>query len=88
MNSQSTVVFTTTAEEFNGLLNRSNWFDKHKAEIEVLRSENLVLKQHLMLIGSKVYENDGKCNIWSSASETTEVNEALKYAKALSGELK
>jgi len=78
-----TVVFTTSAHEFNQLLNDANYRDTLEIEVMALKSEVQALKQHLVFIGKEVYESDGKCSVWNKASNVQEANDALKYAKEL-----
>jgi hypothetical protein len=88
MNSQSTVVFTTTAVEFNQLLNDANCRHTLEADIAAYKIAVKELQSHLAAIGRYVYESEGKYNTWISISDTEDSNEALKYAKQLSWELK
>ena len=81
--SNGTVVFTTSAHEFNQLLNEANNYSLSEQIIEGLRSEVQALKQHLVFIGKEVYESDGQYSIWRKASTVQEANDSLKYAKSL-----
>lgn len=81
--SNGTVVFTTSAHEFQQLLNRTDKSYRQAEEIEALKSECQDLKQRLIFIGKDVYESDGIYNVWSISEEKPWLNDALKYAKAL-----
>lgn len=77
------VIFHTSAQELKDLLNDSDRAYSQAGEIEALKSECQALKQQLVFIGKEVYETDGKHNVWSTAGDKPESNDALKYAKSL-----
>jgi len=78
------VVYTTTAKEFNTLLNDANNYTLSQSIISELQDNNRMLKQQLASIGRHVYETDGRYGVWSTASDRADSNDSLKYAKSLS----
>lgn len=88
MNSQSTVVFTTSAVEFNQLLNDANCRHTLEADIAAYKIAVKELKSHLAAIGMHVYVAESRYSVWSTSGDSQDSNEALKYAKQLSEELK
>ena len=86
--SHGSVVYTTSAVEFNQLLNDANYRHTLEADIAAYKIAVKELKSHLAAIGRHVYVSEGKYSTWSSISGTEDSNEALKYAKQLSEELK
>lgn len=86
--SHGSVVYTTSAVEFNQLLNDASYRHTLEADIAAYKIAVKGLKSHLAAIGRHVYETNGQYGTWSTVSDNQDSNEALKYAKQLSEEMK
>lgn len=81
--SSGSVVYTTSAHEFNQLLNDANKAYTLEIEVSAYKLAIKELKDHLAAIGKHVYESEGGYGTWSTAKDTEDSNDALKYAKQL-----